>query len=133
MTRAPLDELALQLASVSPAWEAALDADGETPLTTEGRRLSRPVALGVEAIREGWLLHRSASRLAPDASPQLALLLGDWCYAAGLCEVTEHGTLDDVAVLAGLVAGLSANADEVDAAHEQRWAASLDALERAQP
>lgn len=119
--------VAQRLADVSPAWaEAAIDpatAPADAPL-----RLGRDRAVGVEAIREGWLLHRGASRLAPGASPDLSLLVGDWCYAAGLCAIADHGSLDDVAALAELVADVSARADETPEALLPRWQSTIEGL-----
>ncbi len=122
-----LGVVAERLADVSPAWASVTvaptsvtggDADG----------ISRDRAIGVEAIREGWLLHRAASRLAADASPDLALLVGDWCYAAGLCEIADHGSLDDVARLASLVADVSARCDESVESLAPRWDETVEAM-----
>jgi hypothetical protein len=116
----PLDVVAGRLADVSPAWAAVISARTATSsLPVSG--LGRDRTIGVEAIREGWLLHRDAARLVAGASPDLALLMGDWCYAAGLCDIADHGTLDDVATLATLIADVSARADEPIDALEPRW------------
>lgn len=116
-----LDELATRLGEVSPAWQAvAWVEDGSTEFTTD-QTLDPSLARGVETIHEGWLLHRGRSRVARAASPDLALLIGDWCYAAGLRDITTHGTLDDVRALADLIADVSTRADEADGALDSRW------------
>lgn len=118
--------IAQQLADVSPAWrDVAIDPS--TAPRDAPTELSRDIAIGVESIREGWLLHRGESRLASAASPDLALLMGDWCYAAGLCSITDHGTLDDVTRLANLVADVSARVDEPVADLAGHWDAALTA------
>lgn len=119
--------VAQRLADVSPAWaEVTIAAGTAPPGAPDG--ISRDRAIGVESIREGWLLHRTASRLAADASPDLALLIGDWCYAAGLCDIADHGSLDDVAALATLVADVSARCDEPIEALAPRWDETVQAL-----
>lgn len=115
-----LGVVAQRLADVSPAW-ARVTINPPTAPRTAPDGISRDRATGVEAIREGWLLHRAASRLAADASPDLALLIGDWCYAAGLCDIADHGSLDDVERLANLVADVSARCDEPIEALAPRW------------
>ena len=123
MSRSPLTTLAADLAAVSPDWSAKLR---DTPTDID----AATGTLGYESIREGWLLHRAQSRLVEGASPDLALLIGDWCYAAGLVEVTEHGTLDDVAVLAELIADVSTKPEAATADLEPSWATARAALDR---
>lgn len=115
------------IADVSPVWEeATVDPTAAPQDAPEG--LSRDRATAVESIREGWLLHRGASRLAPGASPDLALLVGDWCYAAGLCIIADHGSLDDVAALAELIAHVSARADDPIEALHPCWQSTTEDL-----
>jgi len=123
----PLGVVAQRIADVSPSWASASVAADRAPASTD-LGIGRDRTIGVESIREGWLLHRGASRIAAAASPDLALLVGDWCYAAGLREVTEHGSLDQVAALAELVADLSADPADTDDALAARWSAALAAL-----
>ena len=122
-----LGVVAQRLADVSPAWAAVTIAPATAPSGAPDG-ISRDRAIGVESIREGWLLHRAASRLAADASPDLALLVGDWCYAAGLCEIADHGSLDDVERLADLVADVSARCDEPVDALAPRWDETTGAM-----
>lgn len=126
-----LQSVAARIAAVSPDWAQVTAApDGETKADTDTDALGRDRAQGLEAIREGWLLHRGGSRVAVAASPDLSLLVGDWCYAAGLCLVADHGTLDDVAQLANLVADVSARATESTDELQPRWDDALEALRR---
>lgn len=130
MSSTLLEDLASRMGQVSPAWQRVTDAAPSHTDYTASFDLTSGVDRGVEAIREGWLLHRGASRLAPTASTDLALLLGDWCYAAGLCDVTEHGTLADVRVLADLIADVAARADESIDTLEPRWHDAVASLGR---
>lgn len=128
----PLGAVAARIADVSPAWAAIAVEPGTAPDSAAGiDALGRSRAQGVEAIREGWLLHRGAPRLVEPGSGDLGLLVGDWCYAAGLCTIADAGSLDDVAALAELVADLSARAQEPVEALEQRWSETLEEMHRA--
>lgn len=62
------------------------------------------VALSVEAVREGYLLHRGCPRLFDGADRDLALLAGDRLYALGLAGLARAGKLDAVAELASVIA-----------------------------
>ena len=77
--------------------------------------------------------HRTESRLAAAASPDLGLLLGDWCYAEGLCTIADHGELDDIAELARLVADVSARANERIADLDPRWDEATAAMATPRP
>ena len=126
MSEAALEELAATIAAVSPDWAGVVVGEPASGAAIASGDLPGELRLGVEAIREGWLLHRGAARVVAGASPDLALLIGDWCYAAGLGIVTDHGSLDDVATLAELVADLSsrpeASLDELEARWTQAYA-----------
>ena len=126
----PLGVVAQRMRDVSPAWRSVTCEPEAAPTDAPIDVGSRDRSVGVEAIREGWLLHRGASRIAPGASEDLSLLVGDWCYAAGLCEVADHGTLDDVARLARLVADVSARAGESVEALEPYWQEAAKELHR---
>lgn len=123
----PLGVVAQRACDVSPAWQAAT-TDPQHVRSEAPSVAGRDRAIGVESIREGWLLHRGHSRIAASASPDLALLVGDWCYAAGLCAIADHGSLDDVAILASLVADVSARAGESIEALDERWGAATEQL-----
>jgi hypothetical protein len=125
----PLGAVAARMAEVSPSWAQVTEDAHRAPLSAPAiELLGRDRAQGVESIREGWLLHRDAARVVSGASPDLALLMGDWCYAAGLCTIADHGSLDDIATLATLVADVSARADEPVDALESRWDETMESM-----
>ncbi len=126
----PLGVVAQRMRDVSPAWAAVTCEPTDAPADDAFDVGSRDRTTGVEAIREGWLLHRNASRIVDGASPDLALLVGDWCYAAGLCDVADHGSLDDVARLARLMADVSARAGETVEALDPYWQQAAKELHR---
>lgn len=133
----PLDELASRIGVVSPLWKAELAAtaqrarrtrDGDTPLLTQG----------IESIYEGYALHFAADStrvVRSDGRFSSRLLLGDWCYAAGLCDIAKTGNVDAVRTLADLIADVASMASEApehpdDAANprEIRWSETLSQL-----
>ena len=61
------------------------------------------VALVLEAVREGWLLHAGEPRIVATDDPDLALLAGDRLYALGLERLAALGDLDAVAELADVI------------------------------
>ena len=63
-------------------------------------------------IREGYLLHNGRARLFAQDDVDLALLTGDYLYAAGLVEICGTGDLDAVTTLAELIARCSHNRGE---------------------
>ncbi len=91
-------QLAQQLAQTSPAWGAHVrgnldDADDASSID------------GDFAIHEGLRMHFGRSTVLTNGAPQsLRLLAGDWCFAAGLCEVAAQGDLNEVERLAAVVA-----------------------------
>lgn len=106
-----LDTITARIAAVSPDWADAIEHAGEA--ARRAPALDGQLGLGVESIYEGHALHRSTGRLlAADASPALQLLVGDYCYAAGLCDVAATGDLDAVATLADLIADTATLAAE---------------------
>ena len=88
----------------APAPHGELAARG--PLA-EGRR--EELAVIVEAVREGYLLHYGDARLFDASDPDLALLAGDRLYALGLAELADAGDLASVRELADVIS-LSATA-----------------------
>jgi hypothetical protein len=67
----------------------------------EGRR--DELALVVEAVREGYLLHYGEPRLFDAGDRDLALLAGDRLYALGLARLAALGDLHAVAELADVI------------------------------
>ena len=97
-------QIAADAAEESPLWSDAL-------LPVEGRRhepvfspLAPPeLALGVETIYEGYLVHYGRSRLFSQDDADTTLLLGDYLYAQGLVRVAQTGNVAAVADLAELI------------------------------
>jgi len=86
------------------------------------------LALGIETIYEGYLVHYGRSRLFSPGDPNLALLLGDRLYAHGLVHVSESGSVAvvaDLATLLELCARLQAERKPGDGA---LWAAAVARL-----
>ena len=106
-----LDEIRARAAADSPLWERAL-LPGEAPAPEFEGRCPQPYLLGVEMIREGYLLHNGRARLFAQDDADLALLTGDYLYAAGLVEICGTGDLDAVTTLAQLIARCSHNRGE---------------------
>ena len=87
-----------------------------------------PLALGIETIYEGYLVHYGRSRLFGTDEPNLALLLGDRLYARGLVLVSQFGdvaAVADLATLLELCARVQAEGKEGDGA---LWAAGIASL-----
>ncbi len=86
------------------------------------------LALGIETIYEGYLVHYGRSRLYAPGEPNLALLLGDRLYARGLVLVSKLGNVAavaDLATLLELCARLQAERKPGDGA---LWAAGISRL-----
>ncbi len=62
------------------------------------------LALVVEAVREGYLLHYGTARVVDGSDPDLALLAGDRLYALGLAKLADAGDLASVRELADVIA-----------------------------
>jgi hypothetical protein len=77
------------------------------------------IALLVEAIHEGHLLHYAAGATVGQEDSDLALLAGDRLYALGLDRLARLGDLESVGVLADVIAR-SAQAHAAGAPAEAR-------------
>lgn len=105
-------------------------SDGATPhgdAVARGPRAdghAADLALVIEAVREGYLLHYGAPRLMSRDDDDLALLAGDRLYALGLERLAAAGDLVAVSALADLIA-LSAQAQSAgdEALADAVWAA----------
>ena len=98
------ETIAREAAAESPLWASALLHSHErraeavfSPLGPE------ELALGVETIYEGYLVHYGRSRLFSPGDEDTALLLGDYLYAHGLVRVAESGNVAAVSDLAKLI------------------------------
>ena len=67
------------------------------------RETAPELALVLESILEGYLLHYGRPRLVETADPDLRLLAGDHMYAVGLSRLARLGDLDAVRALADLI------------------------------
>ena len=88
----------VKLAADDPAL-GALAAAG--PLSV-GRE--EQIAVVVEAVYEGFLLHGGGSRILNADDVDLNILAGDRLYAFGLAQLAELGDLDSVRELADVIA-----------------------------
>ncbi len=97
-----LAEIARRAAADSPLWAGALRS-GDAPQPRFAGRSPDRYLLGDEMILEAYLLHYGQSRLFRQDDAYLALLTGDYLYAAGLVEICGTGDLRAVADLAELI------------------------------
>ncbi len=123
-----LAEIAGRAAGESPLWADALLPEPAGDAEYEGACPDRYL-LGVEMIREAHRLHGGSSRLFSHDDAELALLTGDYLYAAGLVEICRTGDLTAVASLAELITRCAADRGEhVTAALDHRWSACVSSL-----
>jgi len=106
--------IAEDAAAESELWAAALLPDGERDEVPVFSPLAPPgLAVGLETIYEGYLMHYGRPRLFASGDRDTRILLGDYLYAHGLVRVAEHGdttTVSDLAELLSLCAQLRAEA-----------------------
>ena len=99
--------IAADAAAESALWGDALRPEPEhEPIF--GELVPERLALGVETIYEGYLLHYGRPRLFEPPDDDVALLLGDYLYAHGLVRVAATGDLGAVAALAELISTCAA-------------------------
>jgi hypothetical protein len=126
-----LAQVARRAAADSPLWRAALVAHDATP-EFEGSCPGSHL-LGVEMIYEGYLLHRSRSRLFSQDDPDLALLTGDYLYAAGLTEICATGDLNAVRDLAELISACARGQAEGEPDQAGLWRETVARLGTVRP
>ena len=125
-----LSEVADRAAADSPLWEQALLPGARSVGPRFDGRCPQRYLLGVEMIYEGYLLHYGRSRLFSQADPDLALLTGDYLYAAGLGEICATGDLRAVGALATLISRCARNqADGAGAADPALWDETVAGLQ----
>ncbi|MGH3134209.1 MAG: hypothetical protein ACRDNY_10810, partial [Gaiellaceae bacterium] len=96
--------IAAEAAAESPLWADALLPVRERRHEPVFSVLAPPdLALGLETIYEGYLVHYWRSRLFSQVDADTALLLGDYLYAHGLVRVAATGNIAAVADLAELI------------------------------
>ncbi len=87
------------------------------------------LALVVETVREGYLLHYAAPRVLDGSDPDLALLAGDRLYALGLAKLADAGDLASVRELADVIAlSAVAHAGEEPRLADAVWRAGAGAV-----
>jgi hypothetical protein len=114
-------------AAESPLWADALLPDA-APGPVFSPLAPRELALGVETIYEGYLVHYGRSRLFAPPEGDTALLLGDYLYAHGLVRVAETGNADAVADLAELISLCTQARAEGRDGDGEAWAATCALL-----
>ena len=98
------DTIAGEAAAESPVWADALLSENERRLEPVFSTLApAALALGLETVYEGYLVHYGRSRLFAQRDSDTSLLLGDYLYAHGLVRVAETGNVTAVADLAELI------------------------------
>jgi hypothetical protein len=98
------DTIASEAAAESSVWRDALLPRHERQLVPVFSTLAPPeLALGLETVYEGYLVHYGRSRLFAQRDPDTSLLLGDYLYAHGLVRVAATGNVTAVADLAELI------------------------------
>ena len=122
-----LAEIARRAAADSPLWAGAL-RPGDAPQPRFAGRCPDRYLLGVEMILEAYLLHYGQSRLFRQDDADLALLTGDYLYAAGLVEICATGDLAAVTALAQLISACASDRGEGVADDEGRWTTALAAF-----
>jgi hypothetical protein len=123
------ETIASEAAAESPVWRDALLPGHERRLVPVFSTLARPeLALAVETIYEGYLVHYGRSRLFAQDDADTSLLLGDYLYAHGLVRVAATGNVAAVGDLAELISlGAHARADGRDG-EGAAWAATAALL-----
>lgn len=118
-----------ELASDDPLVAASLVAPesvvGNGPTEALHSNTSANLRIGVEAIREGHLLHWGEGRLVKASDEDFALLAGDRLYALGLESIAATGSTEAIVELSRLIkASATAMAAASEAASDDAWAAS---------
>jgi hypothetical protein len=124
------ETIALEAGRESRLWADALRPPSDRELEPVFSPLAEErFALGLETIYEGYLAHYGRPRLFAPATPETALLLGDYLYAHGLVHVATQQDVEAVADLAELIS-LCAHlrADGAGEGDGQAWAATAALL-----
>ncbi len=123
------DTIAGEAAAESPVWADALLPETERRLVAVFSPLAPPdLALGLETVYEGYLVHYGRSRLFAQTDADTALLLGDYLYAHGLVRVAEAGNVAAVADLAELISLCAQARAEARDGDGVAWAATAARL-----
>ena len=120
------ETVAAEAAAESPLWGEAVRSDPERDAVF-GALVPEPLALGVETIYGGYLVHYGRPRLFAPADDHVAILLGDCLYAHGLVRIAATGDIDAVAALAELISACAALRAEGEDGDGAAW---LEAVRR---
>jgi len=113
----------------SALWSELLLPEAERDEQRVFSPLAAPeLALGIETIYEGYLVHYGRPRLFSPGDRNLALLLGDRLYARGLVQVSGSGSVAVVADLAALLELCARLQAERKAGDGALWAAAIARL-----
>jgi hypothetical protein len=119
------EKIAAEAAAESPVWADALVRLEERAVSPVFSELAPPeLALGVETIYEGYLVHYGRPRLFEPPDGDTALLLGDYLYANGLVQVAATGNVAAVADLAELIALCAQSRADARNGEAAAWAAT---------
>jgi len=123
------DLLAREGEAIAPTLATDAGEEVVAPLVAACAR-ARPeaaeLALVMESILEGYLLHYGRARLVVTVDEDLRLLAGDHLYALGLSRLAQLGDLDAVRALADLITSCArAHSQEDDRAVVAHVAAGL--------
>jgi hypothetical protein len=125
------DVIAAEAAAESPVWgDALVPEDRRSPEPVFSALAPPELALGVETIYEGYLVHFGRPRLFEPPDDDTALLLGDYLYANGLVHVAATGDVTAVADLAELIALCAQSRAESRCGDAAAWAATCAHLGR---
>jgi hypothetical protein len=132
------ETIATEAAEESGLWAAALRPEDERePIAVFSPLAPAGLALGLETIYEGYLMHYGRPRLFVAEDRDTRILLGDYLYAHGLVRVAESGDVRVVADLAALLSVCAQLRAEVEpgrpVADGVVWAATLACLGRDDP
>jgi hypothetical protein len=123
------ETIAREAAAESPVWAEALLPDEERQPEAVFSPLAPPeLALGLETVYEGYLVHYGRSRLFAQIEADTSLLLGDYLYAHGLVRVAATGNVTAVADLAELISLCSQVRAEGRDGDGAAWAATAARL-----
>jgi hypothetical protein len=123
------ETIAREAAAESPVWADALLPEVERQPEAVFSALAPPeLALGLETVYEGYLVHYGRSRLFAQSDADTSLLLGDYLYAHGLVRVAATGNVTAVADLAELISLCSQVRAEARDGDGAAWAATAARL-----
>jgi hypothetical protein len=123
------ERIAAEAAAESSLWaDALVPLDGRVIEPVFSELAPSELALSVETIYEGYLVHYGRPRLFAPADADTALLLGDYLYAHGLVHVAATGNVAAVADLAELISLCAHSRADGRVGDAAAWAATAARL-----